>query len=286
MAVKRARAKAPGIRRQVAGWGLPPAWVPIVVACLLATPVKDLAAVEFFAGEKSVAIGCAAHGLAAATIELLDGQDITTPRGQRQCIRYLCRARRGGLCWLGVPCSSWIFCGMPNAGRYAWCVAGDPNSPYAQKHNELARISIDLARLAFFLGLYVVIEQPMTSTLFGFQPMAAAVFEMGLSRVGVWLDGFGAASQKPLQLFGNAPWLPNLHSLSARLHKTAALPQQKLATTTVKENGKISVTGNRLAMEESSAYPKRFGFHVGRLHAELLLGPPAPAPVFSLMLDD
>ena len=126
---------------------------------------------EIFSGARAVARGCFAHGLNAATIELNDGQDITTPHGLRLTIQYLCRCKRQALVWLGVPCSSWIFCGRSNAGRYTWWTQGNAELAYTRKHNEIADISASLAKLAFFLGLVVVLEQPLKSALFDYPPM-------------------------------------------------------------------------------------------------------------------
>jgi len=285
MPVAKKPAKATGIRRKVLSWKLPAAWVPIVVACLLTTATKDLGCVEVFAGVKAIARGCADQGLKCATVELNDGQDITTKYGLRMTIHYLCRCRKNALAWFGVPCSSWIFCGRSNAGRYTWWPKGNERLAYCRQHNELAEISSHLARLAFFLGLLVVIEQPLTSTLFDYTPMQRAVWEIGCTRVAVELNGFGASSLKPLQLFGNAPWLGALAGLSKALRRTAPKPTERLTTTRQRSDGSKSVTGRTGAMKDSSAYPDRFGSEVGRLHAKVLQQPEPRGRLFSLMDD-
>ena len=286
MAGTKKRQKAsPGLRRRVLSWNLPPAWVPIVVACLLSATTKDLGCVEIFSGAGAVARGCAAYGMKPATIELSDGQDITTPSGLRLTIEYLCRCKPQALVWLGVPCSSWIFCGRSNAGRYTWWIRGNEKLAYTRKHNEIADISASLAWLACCLGLVVVLEQPLTSELFSYPPMQRAIWDIGASRVQVWLDAFGATSQKPLQLWGNAPWLGSLEKLSRALHRNAQ-PTERLTTQTTRDDGTKSVTGRTGAMKDSSAYPDPFGVEVGRLHAQLLQ--PAVGPrrrIFSLMDD-
>ena len=116
MPVKK-QGKRPALRKQVASWGLPPLWVPIVVGCLCATAAKDLHGVEIFAGAKAVANGFHDAGLHCATIELNDGEDITTTAGLKLTISYICRCKEKALVWLGTPCSSWIFVGRSNAER-------------------------------------------------------------------------------------------------------------------------------------------------------------------------
>ena len=254
------------VQRKVDSWSLPQRWVPFVVECLLTAPIKDLSGVEVFAGEKAVALGL---GLPCATLELLDGQDITKLSGQRLAISYLCRCRPHSLTWLGTPCSSWVFLGRSNAGRYTWWPAGDKTKAYTRAHNNLADISIDLAWLAFCLGLHVVIEQPMSSSLFSYEPMMALVSKTCMQRVAVQLGGFGAASLKPLQLFGTVPWLPQLAQASKQRQKSAK-PGEKLTYTRIDNLGRASVTGKKAALKESSAYPPEFGRVVGELHRKLL----------------
>jgi hypothetical protein len=264
------------VQLKVDSWGLPQPWVPIVVECLLSAPIKDLSGVEVFAGEKAVALGLgraceglACEGLPCATLELLDGQDITKLSGQREAINYLCRCRALGLTWLGTPCSSWIFLGRSNAGRYTWLPQGDETREYTRAHNNLANISIDLAWLAFCLGLHVVIEQPLSSILFDYAPMRALIHKTGMQRATVQLGGFGAASRKPLQLWGTVPWLSQLAQASTQRQKSAK-PGEKLSVTTTDNLGRQNVTGKKAALKESSAYPPEFGRVVGELHRKLL----------------
>jgi len=272
MSTKQRRA----VQHKVDSWGLPQPWVPIVVECLLSAPIKDFSGVEVFAGEKAVALGLgrackslACEGLPCATLELLDGQDITKLSGQRLAINYLCRCRALGLTWLGTPCSSWIFLGRSNAGRYTWLPAGDETRAYTRAHNNLADISIDLAWLAFCLGLHVVIEQPLSSILFDYAPMQALIAKTRMQRATVQLGGFGAASMKPLQLWGTVPWLPQLAQASKQRQKSAK-PGEKLTHTRTDNLGRANVTGKKAALKESSAYPPEFGRVVGELHRKLL----------------
>ena len=85
------------LKQKVASWGLPARWLPIVLACLAASSDKDLSGVELFAGEKIIAAGLARQGLSCKTIELEDGQDLTTESGLKLAISYLCRCQQNGL---------------------------------------------------------------------------------------------------------------------------------------------------------------------------------------------
>jgi hypothetical protein len=145
----------------------------------------------------------------------------------------------------------------------------------------MAEISANLAWLAFCLGLYVVIEHPLTSCLFDYGPVFQKTFRMGLQRIAVHLDGFGAESQKPLQLHSNVPWLEELRRSSQWRHQFAS-PSVTLTTQKENQHGVQVVTGRRAAMSDCSAYPAEFGQVVGRFHAQLVK--PRP-PLLSLMDD-
>ena len=262
---------------------MPARWLPIVLACRAASSDKDLSGVELFAGEKLIAAGLARQGLSCKTIELEDGQDITTESGQELAISYLCRCQQNSLVWFGTVCSSWVFVGRSNGGRYTWWPTGDTTRPYTKAHNMLADITVDLAWLAFCLGLLVVIEQPLTSCLFDYPPMAKVVAKMALERISVHLDGFGSTSMKPLQLYGTVPWLSKLQHFSKWRHQFAQ-PTRTLTTQKTNALGGTCVTGKSKALKESSAYPEQFGRLIGELHGELLR-PPRRKRIFSLMDD-
>ena len=266
---KAARLPKLDLQRKVTSWNLREDWTPIVVECMLAAQSKGLYGLEIFAGEKAVANGLGRVGLKCATLELLDGQDVTKPSGQRFAINCLCRCHPCSLVWLGTPCSSWIFVGRSNAGRYTWLPSGDETRAYTRAHNNLADISIDLAWLAFCLGLHVVIEQPLSSILFNYAPMQALIGNTNLQRATVQLGGFGAASRKPLQLWGTVPWLSQLAHASTQRQKSAK-PGEKLSVTRTDNLGRQVVTGKKAALKESSAYPPEFGRVVGQLHRKLL----------------
>ena len=277
MPKKAARLQKLNVQRKVESWNLREDWTPIVVEFLLAGRGKELYGLEIFAGEKAVANGLRRVGLVCETLELLDGQDVTKPSGQQFAISCLCRCHPLSLVWLGTPCSSWIFIGRSNAGRYTWLPAGDETRAYTRAHNNLADISIDLAWLAFCLGLHVVIEQPLSSILFDYAPMQAFISKTSMQRVTVQLGGFGAASMKPLQLWGTVPWLPQLAQASKQRQKSAKRGDAKLRQgceklTYVKTDGlgRANVHGNKTALKESSAYPPEFGRIVGELHRKII----------------
>lgn len=179
-------------------------------------------------------------------------------------------------------------CMLTSTGRHTWLPTGNA-SAYARVHNNLADITAQLAWLAHSLGLQILVEQPLSSILFDYAPMRNVLTATGSTRIAIHLDGFGACSQKPLQLRGTAPWLEELRRLSQQRRKRAE-PQEQLTVVHTSSSGRRSVTGKREALKASSSYPPAFGMAVGRLHAAALQvsrssSEPTCAPIFAI-LDD
>ena len=174
------------IRRRVLSWQLPTAWVALVVAALHASTARELDGLEVFAGTKHLTAGCRSHGLLFGTIEVEDGadQDVLTPAGLAKTISFLCRVKTRGLLWLRIPRSSWVTVARSKERRYFFHPEGNTNNEYTSRHNQLAEVGMNLAWLAYCLGVFFVIEQPSSSVLFFLVADATHAFQMRLqSRV-------------------------------------------------------------------------------------------------------
>ncbi len=237
-----------------------------MVTCILATSHKDLDGVEIFAGKKELTRGCAKYGVTFATIEVEDDsdQDLLTELGLRKTISFICHCKEHGCVWLGVPCSSWVFIGRRNAGRYSWHPRGHSTSQYTARHNALAEIAINLALLAFSLGVYYVIEQPSSSVLWRWDPVVEMLRHTRPLKAFLELGNFGASSKKALILRGTAPWLAQLEAAGKRRQHRIEQPES-LVVTTHSKHGIRRVTGKRKRVKASQAYPPDFGDTIGRL---------------------
>ena len=222
------------------GWGLPVWWVPLIITALAAHVDKDLDGVEIFCGARELTNACRRAGLAMACMDkaTVDARhDVTQPEGIKIAINYLCRCRPHSLIWLGIVCSSWVFVGRSNAGRYGWWPEGDGTKAYTQLHNHIAQAGVHLASLAYHLGLIYVVENPITSVLFDWDPMRLMLRKTGAVRVVVNLNGFQAPTLKTLCLWGTAPWLESLQERAHFLAPFAPPPTQELVKTTVSRLG-------------------------------------------------
>lgn len=171
------------------------------------------------------------------------------------------RVVHNGLCFMGPPCNSWVIASQSYYKRSSRRPRGDIRNPDVLKFNAIADFVANLVDLCVFLGVYFVIEQPLSSLLFAYPSIARALAEAGAHRVVVWLGKFGADTPKPLALWGTAPWLTELAYIDSTLPQLA---QGTLCDT----DSSGGFTGRRDGMAESALYPARFCRLVARLQSE------------------
>jgi hypothetical protein len=145
--------------------------------------------------------------------------------------------------------------------------AGDPLNPQTRMHNRIANFVAFAIRAGARLGIYYVLEQPLSSIMFKYLPVATALADTGAARVHLNLGDFGAETAKPLCLMGAAPWLPDLRA-EGRRRSATVLPM--LQGTLAVRSHEGQVTGRTAALTESAAYPEPFCEEVARLHRQLV----------------
>ena len=140
---------------------------------------------------------------------------------------------------------------------------------------------MNLAWLAHCLGVFFVIEQPLTSALFAWWPMQRTLFRCGCNRVSITLDSFGAPSQKSLVLHGTAPWLEDVRDASKSLRpQNRGNRQRRVQHKTIKLG--IRITGNAKTLKQSGQYPPRFGDLIGQLQSNIHTQNKARKRLFSI----
>ena len=254
-------------------------WLQIFLAALvLATHTPDLDAVEVFSGTGNLTKNLRKVGLHVSTFEILDNplQDITSEKGVQLLLGKILQCKKGGLVWLGVPCSSWVWVGRGNTDRRGYCPAGNPDSPYDKLHNKIAENSARLAAVAAALGLYFVVEQPSSSLLWLYWPMVKVLYLNEAYRASITLGRFGASTLKPIRLYGTAPWLHALSEKNVALAKASKTREGSnkprkgtLVKVTVSQFGRKNVSGNVKALKASGAYPEALCSEIAKLQLEV-----------------
>ena len=109
----------------------------------------------------------------------------------------------------GVPCLSFGVLRRPQVRSLA-CPAGfDPNDPFTQYHNMLARRTAFVLTIALMAGLWVSVEQPGASRLFHLHCYRVMVM-LGCVVSRFAFCNFGSAFNKPSKWLHNKPWLIEL----------------------------------------------------------------------------
>ena len=162
---------------------------------------------------------------------------------------------------MGVPCKSWVTLTRSFTRRTSWRPQGPPNSKcshkqakYLAEHNSIAERSSHLVALGASVGCLVSVEQPMTSLLFEFGPVKAAMAYSGARMVAVQMSNFCGDTTKPLKLMGNGPHLTKLRQVNTSRSKFVNKCEKKLVT---RDGDKFS--GKRCDLSASSSYTRTFG---------------------------
>ena len=140
---------------------------------------------------------------------------------------------------------------------------GDTSVASVLEANKIAHIVADVIRTCHALGVHFVIEQPSTTLLFEYEPIALALSEVRARSVFVELGRAGSMTVKPSRLMGTAPFLPRLAGIVRR--RAMVTPARAL---TRREGGWVN--GEHRALQLSSSYPRTFCCIVARLHADLV----------------
>ena len=223
-----------------------------------------LQAAEIFAGDANLTAAFRAFGMSCASMDKAtnpDTDDVLSDVGKGRLLYTVVKLAPGGLPWLAPPCSSWVWMSRRTSKRSSQDIEGDTTNESVAQANSIARLLAEVCQTCYALGVPYIIEQPRTSLLFTYPPMEAMLRSTRARRVAVDLGKAGATSQKPLALWGTAPWLERLAGI---VRRRPALSQPRRLT---EKKGRF-VNGKKIALGRSAAYPRVFGTIVARLHAE------------------
>ena len=258
-----------------------------------------LVGLDTFAGEKQMASSFQDAGMAMTTYEKNDDdvlEDCLADRGRQNFVQKLVQVslRSGGLCWLGPPCSCWIWVSRPNHKRSKvrpeGVVAGNPCGDKVRVDNAIAKFVADAILACAALNVYFVLEQPQSSVFVNYPAVQEALSKVEAVRVHLELWKFQSDTPKPLQLWGTAPWLVQLDELAnKRISEAPTLRQSAGRISFPKPMANLTVcgprgqiTGDKEKMKKSAGYPKCFCDVVAHFHKKML--EKAREPVLALAL--
>ncbi len=243
-----------------AAWDAAAAAVSTGSSSLATAEVRDLDYLDLFVGGGSVSSVLAASGHSSDSFDAAVDPvcDILSERGFRIAMERASRVRRGGLIVAGPPCSLWTFMSSSVHKRTAENPGGDSTHRGVRMSNLLVSNLVVLLRHAHARGVHWVVEQPMTSRMWSFSPMATLISTCRAARVSTYMGAFNHRQCKPSVLMGT---LPTLESLGRTLSDVPAAVRRASGQPAVlgyKRDAKGRVTGNKY-LHQSAAYTVEFG---------------------------
>ena len=172
--------------------------------------------VEVYAGEAGVSFECRALGLEVEEpwdIRYGIRYDLTIPKNRKRLMRLL-GSGHVLLVWWGTPCTTFSIARTPLRD------ADDPSKPLAhlterelavfREGNLLADVTAEGLVVAHQAGAYSVVENPFSSALWRYPPIARSLEAIGAQHVRTDFCAWGTRWNKPTRLSGTLPGLERL----------------------------------------------------------------------------
>lgn len=178
------------------------------------------------------------------------------------------RLREGGLLWQAPVCSSFVFANSSNCKRTIDNPYGDEGYEAVVQGNHMATCAAFLMALACARNVEVAIENPVSSHIFRFPPLAKVLQEL---KVTFHNTDACAYSSKPVgkrflktfKIAATGQWAQRM------VKRCRCAGGVHLALMTTGENGGVSGTK---ALKESQAYPPKFGKAVVKAWLTIAMG--------------
>lgn len=187
------------------------------MAASLSSPESDLTGapltcLDLFAGSGSVSAAFGRSGSAVASYDIsTDGRcDITSKRGFYMALSLVKRLHSEALVMAGPPCALWTFLSSSVHKRNKDNPEGDLHNEGVRMSNLIVRNLVALLRVCVARGVYWVLEQPATSRMWDYPPMAKLLEETMAVRVFTYMGCFSHRMVKPTVLYGTLPSLGRL----------------------------------------------------------------------------
>jgi hypothetical protein len=174
--------------------------------------------------------------------------------GFRNALKLVLSIRKGGLLWMAIVCSSFVFANSSNTKRCLANPLGDTMYEPVAEGNLMADIGAFFMSLASSRGVEVCIENPACSMLFKYPPLLNVLKVLQVSTIVTDACCFsskpyGKRFLKPFKLVATGTWI-------SRMKRSCRCPggaHERLMV--VDESGAVS--GTHL-LKASQAYTKKF----------------------------
>ncbi|CAL1143015.1 unnamed protein product [Cladocopium goreaui] len=219
--------------------------------------VARLQFIEYFCGTANLSRAAIEKGYVGVALDYLlnSDHDVLQAAGLRLWLLAMASAKPGALCWLGLPCSSFvILCRSVSLRSIDNSWLGNESARFVLEGNVLADLSALLLLLAVLLDLHDGLEQPLNSVAPESGSLAAVLQFIGSQKNVTYHFCFGGPTLKPLQLWSRQPWMTLMQRNKPYVRKSEFQLAER------GEDG--SFTGVKELLVESQQYSIQFGRHV------------------------
>lgn len=167
---------------------------------------RDLDLVEFGAGAGVLSAEAQRRGLAVEKMDILyrPDDDFSTTQGRVRARILARRIKPGGVGWISVNSSWWVWCIRHAAGRTEHVPEGDVQKERVRKDNQIASFFAGICKFLHTRDVAVVWETPTTSLIPQFLPVRKAMADIGAVSVRTPLGAYGAATTKVVHPLGTS----------------------------------------------------------------------------------
>lgn len=179
-----------------------------VISKELQTAVRDLDFFEIFSGSGGWSQAMKAKGYVGCSFDKATRhktEDFATFPGFLHACRQVIRLRKGGHCWVGFPCSTFVYMSRSHTQRSLTNPLGCTRRRDVRDANKMARHMVYVFFLCACLGVHCILEQPLSSIFTAMPCVKDAMTAYCFKRMSTWLGAFGHGLAKPSYLVHNLP---------------------------------------------------------------------------------
>ena len=170
----------------------------------------------------------------------------------------------GGLLFLAPVCSSWVFMCLGTSRRNRYDSLGNTDLRFVRDANKMVSRCAILILLATALGIYWILEQPLSSLMIFHPRLQDIVTLMRVWQVSFKMSQFGARSEKPTKLYSNAEWVSDIANAESCVDDlNCDLDSLETYVKYFDKDGHPKVKGGR-DLKLTQEYPRKIGVEVRR----------------------
>ena len=179
-----------------------------IISKELQTSVRDLDYFEIFSGSGGWSQAMKSKGYVGSSFDKSTrhkSEDFSTFPGFLHVCRQIIRLRRSGHCWVGFPCSTFVYMSRSHTQRSMANPLGCTRRRDVRDANKMARHIVYVFFLCACIGVHCILEQPLSSIFTAMPCVKDAMHAYCFNRMSTWLGAFGHGLAKPSYLVHNLP---------------------------------------------------------------------------------